>query len=206
MALIHPEDLPAPEVKLQILKLTIEKLTEAGYVFIGMDHFAKPGDELAIALREKKLYRNFQGYSTHAGTDLYAMGITAISQLQNVYAQNFKTEKEYFDSINNEKLPIARGYRLTDDDILRREVITNLMCNFELDFKMIEDKYKINFKDYFAWGLSNLIEMENDELVSVKDNKIEITPMGKLLIRNIAMNFDAYIERKEDTAKYSRTV
>lgn len=206
MALIHPEDLPAAEIKLQILKLTIEKLTQAGYVFIGMDHFAKPEDELAIALKEKKLYRNFQGYSTHAGTDLYAMGITAISQLQNVYAQNFKTEKEYFDSINNESLPVARGYKLSDDDILRREVITNLMCNFELDFKRIEDKYKINFRDYFALGLSNLTEMENDELVTIKDSKIEITPMGKLLIRNIAMNFDGYIERKEDTAKYSRTV
>lgn len=206
MALIHPEDLPAPEVKLQILKLTIEKLTKAGYVFIGMDHFAKPDDELAVALREKKLYRNFQGYSTHAGTDLYAMGITGISQLQNVYAQNYKTEKEYFDSINNEALPIARGYRLTDDDILRREVITNLMCNFELDFRQIEEKYKINFKEYFAWGLSNLPEMEKDELVSIKNNKIEVTPMGKLLIRNIAMNFDGYIEHKEDTAKYSRTV
>ena len=206
MALIHPEDLPAPEVKLQILKMTIEKLTDAGYVFIGMDHFAKPDDELAIALREKKLYRNFQGYSTNAGTDLYAMGITGISQLHRVYAQNFKTEKEYFDSINNEALPVARGYKLTDDDILRREVITNLMCNFELDFKQIEDKYKINFKDYFAWGLGNLTEMENDKLVSVKDNKIEVTQMGKLLIRNIAMNFDGYIEHKEDTAKYSRTV
>jgi oxygen-independent coproporphyrinogen-3 oxidase len=134
------------------------------------------------------------------------MGITGISQLQNVYAQNYKTEKEYFDSINNEALPIARGYRLTEDDILRREVITNLMCNFELDFRQIEEKYKINFKEYFAWGLSNLPEMEKDELVFVNGNKIEVTPMGKLLIRNIAMNFDGYIEHKEDTAKYSRTV
>jgi oxygen-independent coproporphyrinogen-3 oxidase len=206
MALIHPEDLPAPEIKLQILKLTITKLTEAGYVFIGMDHFAKPEDELAIALNEKKLYRNFQGYSTHAGTDLYAMGVTAISQLQNVYTQNFKTEKEYFDAINNETLPIARGYRLSADDILRREVITNLMCNYELDFTKIEEKYKINFKEYFAWGLNNLSEMENDKLVSVKDNEIIVTGLGKLLIRNIVMNFDGYIELKEDTAKYSRTV
>jgi len=195
-----------PEIKLNILKLTIEKLTEAGYVFIGMDHFAKPGDELAIALEEKKLYRNFQGYSTNAGTDLYAMGITAISQLQNVYAQNYKTEKEYFDSINNETLPVSRGYHLSEDDILRREVITNLMCNYQLYFGEIEQKYKINFKDYFAWGLNNLREMENDELVLVSDNKIEVTQMGKLLIRNIVMNFDGYIERKEDTAKYSRTV
>lgn len=206
MALIHPEDLPHPEVKLDILKMTIEKLTSSGYVFIGMDHFAKPGDELAIALKEKKLYRNFQGYSTHAGSDLYAMGITAISQLQNVYAQNFKTEKEYFNSIDNEKLPVAKGYRLSDDDILRREVIMKLMCNFELDFSAIEKQFNINFKEYFAWGLSNLKEMQKDELLLLDDKKIEVTQMGKLLIRNIAMNFDGYIERKEDTAKYSRTV
>ncbi len=206
MSLIHTEDLPAAEVKLQILKMTIERLTNAGYVFIGMDHFAKPDDELAIALNEKKLYRNFQGYSTHSGTDLYAMGITAISQLQNVYAQNYKTEKEYFQTIDNETIPVAKGYRLNEDDILRREVVMKLMCNFELEFKPIEEKYKINFNEYFAWGLNNLTEMEKDELVTIGKDKIEVTPMGKLLIRNIAMNFDGYIERKEDTAKYSRTV
>ena len=206
MALIHAEDLPQPEEKLEILKMTTEKLTSAGYVFIGMDHFAKPDDELTIALNEKKLYRNFQGYSTHAGSDLYAMGITAISQLHNVYAQNYKTEKEYFNSIDNETLPIAKGYSLSEDDILRREVISKLMCNFELDFSDIEKQFNIKFKEYFSWGLNNLDEMINDELLILKDNKIEITQMGKLLIRNIAMNFDGYIERKEDTAKYSRTV
>ena len=205
-SLIHPEDLPVPEIKLQILKMTIERLTSAGYVFIGMDHFAKPDDELAIALKEKKLYRNFQGYSTHSGTDLYALGITAISQLQNIYSQNYKTEKEYYQAIDNETLPSAKGYRLSDDDILRRDVVMKLMCNFELEFKPIEDKYNIDFKKYFAWCLSNLMEMEKDKLVSISEDKIEVTPMGKLLIRNIAMNFDGYIERKEDTAKYSRTV
>ena len=205
-ALIHPEDLPVPEVKLEILKMTIEKLTKAGYVFIGMDHFAKPDDELAIALREKKLYRNFQGYSTHSGTDLYAMGITAISQLQNVYAQNYKTEKEYFNALDNGVIPVAKGYRLNEDDIIRRDVVMKLMCNFELDFENIEKKFNINFKEYFAWGLNNLKEMQDDELIKLSDKKIEVTQMGKLLIRNIAMNFDGYIERKEDTARYSRTV
>ncbi len=205
-ALIHPEDLPAAEIKLEILKMTIEKLTGAGYVFIGMDHFAKPDDELATALKEKKLYRNFQGYSTRSGTDLYAMGITAISQLYNVYAQNYKTEKEYFNAIDNETIPAAKGYRLNDDDILRRDVVMKLMCNFELEFESIEKKYNINFKEYFSWGLNNLKEMEQDELVVLTDKKIEVTQMGKLLIRNIAMNFDGYIERKEDHARYSRTV
>ena len=206
MALIHPEDIPAPEVKLDILKSTIEKLTDAGYVFIGMDHFAKPDDELAIALREKKLYRNFQGYSTNAGADMYSMGITAISQLGNIYAQNYKTEREYFKAIDDEILPVAKGYRLTEDDIVRGFVIMRLMCDFELDFKKVEKKFGIDFKTYFAWGLNNLKEMEADNLVEIKNDQLKVSEMGKLLIRNIAMNFDGYIERKEDTTKYSRTV
>jgi len=205
-ALIHPEDLPAPEEKLDILKTTIEKLTGAGYVFIGMDHFAKPGDELSTALEEKKLYRNFQGYSTNAGADLYAFGITSISQLKNIYAQNYKTEKEYYKALDDEQIPTAKGYRLTEDDHIRREVIMRLMCDFELNFKSIEDKFKINFKDYFAWGLNNLKEMQKDELVEISNEGITVKDMGRLLIRNIAMNFDGYIERKEDTARYSRTV
>lgn len=206
MDLIHPEDLPAPEEKLNILKMVIEKLTSAGYVFIGMDHFAKPNDDLSIALKEKKLYRNFQGYSTNADADLYAFGITAISQLQKVYAQNFKTEKEYYNSLDSKTLPIAKGYRLNDDDELRRFVIMRVMCDFELDFKSVEEKFKIDFKKYFASGLINLKEMEEDELLAIDANGLKVTEMGRLLIRNIAMNFDGYIERKEDKARYSRTV
>jgi len=205
-ALIHPEDLPAPEEKLDILKTTIEKLTGAGYTFIGMDHFAKPGDELSTALKEKKLYRNFQGYSTNAGADLYAFGITSISQLKNIYAQNYKTEKEYYKALDDEQIPTAKGYRLTEDDQIRREVIMKLMCDFELNFKSIEDKFKINFNDYFAWGLSNLKKMQKDELVEISNEGIKVKDMGRLLIRNVAMNFDGYIERKADTARYSRTV
>jgi oxygen-independent coproporphyrinogen-3 oxidase len=206
MALIHPEDIPAAEVKLEILKMTIEKLSSSGYEFIGMDHFAKPDDELAIAFREKKLYRNFQGYSTNAGADLYAMGITSISQLKNIYAQNFKTEKEYYLSLDNERIPTSKGYKLTDDDHLRREVIMNLMCDFELNYQSIEEKFKIDFKKYFAAGLNNLKEMEEDELIEISDSGLKVKNMGRMLIRNIAINFDGYIERKEDTAKYSRTV
>ncbi|MBZ0200473.1 MAG: oxygen-independent coproporphyrinogen III oxidase [Ignavibacteriaceae bacterium] len=206
MALIHPEDLPAAEEKLNILKMTIEKLTGAGYDFIGMDHFAKPDDELAVALREKKLYRNFQGYSTNADADLYAFGITGISQLKNIYAQNYKTEKEYYDALDNGKIPTTKGYRLTEDDHIRHYVIMKLMCDFELNFKTIDEKFDIKFKEYFAWGLNNLAEMEKDELVKIDADKLEVTNMGRLLIRNIAMNFDGYIERKKDKARYSRTV
>ncbi len=206
MALIHAEDLPAPEEKLNILKMTIEKLTRAGYEFIGMDHFAKPDDDLTKALKEKKLYRNFQGYSTHADADLYAMGITGISQVKDVYAQNYKTEKEYYEALDNEKIPTVKGYRLTEDDKIRAHVIMRLMCDFELNFKAIENKFDINFKEYFSWGLNNLKEMESDDLIAINDDELKITDMGRLLIRNIAMNFDGYIERKEDKARYSRTV
>ncbi len=205
-SLINAEDLPSPEEKLNILKLTIEKLTNAGYVFIGMDHFAKPNDELSIALNEKRLHRNFQGYSTNAGCDLFAFGITGISQLQRIYSQNFKKEKEYFDAIDNERFPIERGYILNNDDLIRREVIMRLMCDFELDINTLEEKLNINFSKYFSYGLSNLKSMADDGLVEINDSSIKVTEMGRLLIRNIAMNFDGYIERQEDKAKYSRTV
>ncbi|MGK9475436.1 oxygen-independent coproporphyrinogen III oxidase [Melioribacter sp. OK-6-Me] len=204
MGLINPEDLPKPEVKLQILKMTIEKLTSAGYVFIGMDHFARPEDELAVALREKKLYRNFQGYSTHAGADLYAMGITSISQIGRIYTQNYKKEKEYFEALDNETFPTERGYYLSDDDLLRREVITRIMCDFELDFESIENKFNIEFENYFKNALEGLKKFAEDNLVVIDNRKITVTPMGRLLIRNIAMNFDRYLE-KENT-KYSRTI
>lgn len=206
MTLIDPDDIPAPEVKLEILKMTIEKLTSNGYEFIGMDHFAKPEDELSIALKEKKLYRNFQGYSTHSGPDLYALGITSISQLKNIYAQNHKTEKEYYNALDSDILPTAKGYYLTLDDHIRRDVIMKLMCDFELEFSFIEEKYQINFKEYFKYGLENLKEMIDDGLLEVDDKKIKVFPIGKLLIRNIAMNFDGFIERNIDRAKYSRTV
>jgi oxygen-independent coproporphyrinogen III oxidase len=206
MKLIRLEDLPAPEEKLRILKMSIEKLTAAGYAFIGMDHFAKPNDELAVALKEKKLYRNFQGYSTHSGSDLYAMGITSISQFGRIYAQNAKIEKDYFSALDKGLLPTIKGCVLDADDLLRREVITRLMCDFELNFSNIEKKFDIDFKSYFKWGIGNLKEMLDDQLIWIENNTLHVTEMGRLLIRNIAINFDGYIERKEDHARYSRTV
>jgi len=203
---IRPEDLPVAEEKLNILKMSTEKLTRAGYVFIGMDHFAKPDDELALALEGKKLYRNFQGYSTHAGADLYAMGITSISQFGHIYAQNIKKEKKYHAVLDQGILPTTKGYYLNDDDLLRRHVIVKLMCDFELDFTSIENEFDIDFETYFSRGLDNLDEMIADNLLSIENKILKITKMGRFLIRNIAMNFDGYIERKEDHARYSRTV
>lgn len=206
MELIKTEDLPTPDVKLEILKYTIEKLTDAGYVFIGMDHFAKPNDELAIALNKKQLYRNFQGYSTHSGTDLYALGITSISQFGNIYSQNIKTEKEYFEKIDSGILPLAKGYLMSEDDVLRRDVIMSLMCDFELHFNTFEKKYGINFKEYFSKGLENLKQFVPDNLVTIRNNNIKVTEMGRLLIRNIAMSFDAFLEEDKGKVRYSRTV
>lgn len=204
MALIKPEDLPKPEEKLEILKMTSEKLTNAGYVFIGMDHFAKPNDELSIALKEKKLYRNFQGYSTHAGTDLYALGITSISQIGRCYSQNVKKESEYFEKLNDGVFPVERGYYLSDDDLLRRHVITRIMCDFELDFSEVEKLFSIDFKKYFDSSLKKLTEFVDDDLLILSDKNMKVTEMGRLMIRNIAMNFDAYLETSN--AKFSRTV
>ncbi len=205
-ALIKPEDLPNPQEKLDILKLTIEKLTSSGYVYIGMDHFAKPDDELTLALKQKKLYRNFQGYSTHAGCDLYAFGITSISQVGRCYAQNVKKEKEYYDKLNDETIPTERGFYLSDDDLLRRYVITKIMCDFELDFASVENQFNIEFENYFKRSLENLTEFVDYCLVEFKGRKLTVTPMGRFLVRNIAMNFDWYIEQKVDKAKYSRTI
>lgn len=206
MSMINAEDIPSADVKLQILKMTLEKLVAAGYQSIGMDHFAKPDDELSIALKEKKLYRNFQGYSTNAGLDLYAFGITGISQLQNIYAQNLKTEKEYCAAIDNGILPTSKGYRLNEDDHIRRYVIMRLMCDFELDFSVVEKKFNIDFNSYFSSGITGLKDFLDEGLVKIENNLLTVTKTGQLLIRNIAMNFDGYIERKEDTGRYSKTV
>ena len=205
MSLINADDLPSAETKLNILQLTIEKLTEAGYVFIGMDHFAKPDDELSVALKEKKMYRNFQGYSTYPDTDLFAMGITGISQVQDIFAQNYKTENEYYNALDNNLLPTAKGYRLSLDDKIRRFVIMRLMCDFELNFSAVEKKFSIIFKDYFFNELQRFSEMEADGLITLNSEKLVVTEMGRLLIRNIAMKFDAYIDNKE-VNKYSKTI
>ena len=134
------------------------------------------------------------------------MGITSISQFGRIYAQNVKKEKEYFDMLDKRMLPTAKGCYLTDDDMLRRFVITKLMCDFELQFGLVEEKFDIDFKTYFAWGLTNLKEMIEGELIAVENGVMKVTKTGRFLIRNIAMNFDGYIERKEDHSRYSRTV
>ena len=196
--------MPSAEEKLAILSATIERLTAAGYVYIGMDHFAKPEDELAVAQRVGKLYRNFQGYSTHAECDLVAMGATSISLVNDVYAQNEKTLNDYYARIDAGQLAIFRGVRLNEDDRLRRDVIMKLMSNFELDYAVLSKQWGIDFKTYFADALERLKEMAADGLLHLDEQALTVLPKGRLLIRNIAMVFDAYLSRT--TARYSKVI
>ncbi len=194
---IKDMELPAPEVKLDILQMVIQRLLEAGYVYIGMDHFAKPDDELAIAQREGKLYRNFQGYSTHSDCDLIGLGITSIGRVGDAYIQNVKDLESYGERINQGRLPIFKGVELDQDDQLRRAVITQLICHFDMAFDVIEDRYSIDFADYFADELNALKAMEQDGLLLMSGNGIQVLPAGRLLIRNICMVFDRYLAQKQ---------
>jgi len=172
-----------------------------------MDHFAKPTDELAIAQKENTLYRNFQGYSTKAGCDVYAFGVSAISQFQNVYAQNLKNIKDYYNRVETDEAATNVGYRLTKDDHIRRETISNLMCHLQIDKRAIEEKFDINFDEYFADDLEKLDVFIADGLLENNSEKISIKGAGKLIIRNVAMCFDAYLESmRKDKPVFSKTV
>ena len=192
---INAEDLPAPAEKLAILQHTIEHLTQAGYVYIGMDHFARPDDDLARAQREGTLYRNFQGYSTHADCDLVAMGLTAIGAVGPSYSQNVKDMEAYTAALDAGHLPLLRGLELSEDDVLRRAVITDLICHFSLDKNRVEQRFAIDFEEYFAEALRALEPMANDGLIVMEPDRLVVTPVGKLLIRNICMVFDAYMKK-----------
>ncbi len=194
---INDADIPSPEVKLDILQMMGNKLIEAGYVYIGMDHFAKPDDELAIAQREGKLYRNFQGYSTHSDCDLVGLGITSIGRVGDAYIQNVKTLDDYDGLISQGLLPVSKGVDLDEDDKLRRAVITQLICHFELKFNKIELQFDIVFANYFASELKNLQIMQADGLLIVTDQGIQVQTAGRLLIRNICMVFDKYLAQKQ---------
>lgn len=185
--------LPDTRTKLDMQFLAIRTLTEAGYVYIGMDHFAKPDDALAIAQRQGRLHRNFQGYSTHAGADLLSCGVSAISALGLTYSQNVKTLDEYYECLDRNELPIARGLRLGMDDIMRRLIIQMLMCNFELSIRSVEIAYPVRFNIYFAPELEKLRKFSEDELLNFDDEWITVTSKGRLLIRNICMVFDRYL-------------
>jgi oxygen-independent coproporphyrinogen-3 oxidase len=205
--LIRPDDLPSPEVKLEILKMTIEMLCSGGSEYIGMDHFAQPADELARAQKSKTLYRNFQGYSTKSGADLYGFGMSAISHFRESYAQNTKNLPEYYRALDEGKFATRVGYRMTDDDQIRKFVIMRLMCDLELDTNQVERKFGIVFDTYFESSLHDLAQFVDEGLVRLEGTTISIVGAGRLLLRNIAMCFDAYLNTMSaHKPVFSRTV
>ena len=203
---IKDNDLPNASQKLKILQTSIEKLTLAGYQFIGMDHFAKPTDELAIAQQQNKLHRNFQGYTTKGDADLLGLGVSAISMLGDSYAQNQKDLKNYQNQVEQKGHGLWKGFTLNRDDKIRRDVIKQLICHFQLDKKQIEQYYHIQFDDYFAEDLKLLAPLEQDGLVVVNQDSINVRPKGQLLIRNICMCFDIYMRRLVRQQQFSRVI
>lgn len=203
---IASDDLPTPEAKLEILALAIERLARSGYAYIGMDHFAKPHDELAVAQRERKLHRNFQGYSTRPDCDLLAFGISAIGKVANAYMQNEKTLDAYYRRLDAGVLPTMRGLALTADDVLRREVIQQLMCHFQLDFSAVEAAHGIRFDEYFATELAALRAHAEDAIVAITSRSLAVTAIGRLLVRAVAMQFDRHLREASERARYSRII
>jgi len=203
---IHEEDLPAPQVKLDILDMAVKMLTSAGYVYIGMDHFAKPEDELAVAQRQGRLHRNFQGYSTHSDCDLVALGLSAIGKIGPTYSQNYRDLADYYDALDRDVLPIMRGMELNPDDLVRRAIIQALMCHFELSRASFGSAYGIDFDDYFATELNELRDYEREGLLVISPQSIKVTPKGRMLIRNICMVFDKYLRTRQEHALYSKVI
>jgi oxygen-independent coproporphyrinogen-3 oxidase len=203
---IREADMPTSEEKLAMLGLCIERLTGAGYVYIGMDHFARPDDDLAVAQRQGRLQRNFQGYSTHADSDLISCGVSAIGAVGATYSQNAKTLEAYYEALDNNELPVVRGIALGMDDLLRRTVIGKLMCQYEVSVSAIEQAFPISFAAYFMSELALLRALETDGLVTLDGDWITVTMRGRLLIRNVCMVFDRYLVAPAAAPRYSRTV
>ncbi len=204
--LIKEQDLPDAATKLGLLELTITRLQEAGYVYIGMDHFALPDDELVKAMENGTLQRNFQGYSTHADTDMIGMGMTSIGKTDNCYSQNQRYEKAYFQDIDEGQLAIMQGYSLSADDQVRRDVIQRLMCQGLVEFESISQQFGIDFHHYFAEELQRLKPLANDGLIQLQESDISILPLGRLLLRNIAMVFDIYRPRTVTDQLFSKVI
>ena len=201
---INAEDLPTPAQKLEIFQLTMERLQQAGYVYIGMDHFALEGDSMVKAQQEGTLQRNFQGYSTHADTDLVAIGVSSIASIGDSYSQNSSDMETYRELLQSGQLPVVRGIQLKDEDRLRKQVINQLICHFRLDFTKIEQQWDIRFTEHFARELEQLQGMVADDLVEIDDNGIRVKPRGRLLIRNVCMVFDEYL--RHTVVQFSKVI
>jgi len=204
--MIDAKDIPSPETKLKLMELTIQRLTGHGYVYIGMDHFALPDDELTIAQREGGLQRNFQGYSTYRECDLVGLGVSAIGKVGDCYAQNIKDIPTWQSVVADGNLPIWRGISLTTEDRLRRSVIEAIMCHGQVDFHRFEANFAIDFHDHFALELSQLEHLAEDGLIEMGDDEFRATPEGRLLLRAIAMVFDEYLQAPQSEPKFSRVI
>ncbi len=204
--MINDEDIPSPETKLEILHRTIDTLCDAGYVYIGMDHFALPDDELVLARGNGTLQRNFQGYSTHRECDLVALGVSAIGSIGNVFAQNSVTTMEYEALIESGQLPIRKGIAVDDDDLLRADVIQSLMCYDQLSFDEFGARHNIDFRDYFAAEIEHLKPLADDDLIELTESGVAITQKGRLLLRSIAMVFDRYIDQAQNDNRFSKAI
>jgi oxygen-independent coproporphyrinogen-3 oxidase len=204
--ILEQKILPTPEAKLQLLKNVIERLTENNrYIYIGMDHFAQPKDELVLAQRNKTLQRNFQGYSTRGNADIYAFGMSAISQIPDAYWQNEKELPKYYAALEARKVPLARGYVVSDEDKIRRDTIMRVMCDLGLNYAAMSQRLGIDFASHFAPEIESLAGFEGDGLVSRSEAGIEVTDVGRLFIRNIAMCFDNTLAPAGER-KHSRTI
>jgi len=204
--MINAEDVPAPEVRLELLASTVTRLVDAGYVYIGMDHFALPDDELSIAMQDGTLQRNFQGYSTCRKTDLVGLGVSAIGRVGNSFVQNRKDIREWQEAIDAGKLPVWRGIGLSGEDRLRRGVIAAIMCQGNIRFGEFDRKYKIDFTDHFALELESLKPLQDDGLIELTEQSLEVTQTGLLLLRVIAMKFDEYLINDLQGKAYSKVI
>lgn len=203
---IESADLPMPAEKLAMLKLAVTRLLAAGYVYIGMDHFALPEDELAKALVAGTLQRNFQGYATQADCDLIALGVSAISRIGNVYAQNHRVLEEYYAALDRKELPLSKGLTMSTDDLIRRAAIHDLLCQSEIIIPRFEAQWEIDFEHYFAPELEHLESLAEDGLIELSAQRISITPKGRFLARIVAMSFDRYLREAKTTARYSKVI
>ena len=199
-------ELPSGADKLSMLSASLDAFSDAGYVYVGMDHFALPNDALAVAKRQGRLHRNFQGYSTQPDCDLIALGVSAIGRIGATYSQNAKTLEEYYDALDQGRLPIVRGLAVTRDDLLRRSVIMALMCQGRVQYESIELGHLIDFRSYFAREIEVMAELATHGLVTVDDSGIEVTAVGWYLVRAIAMTFDRYLQVDQDRARFSRII
>ena len=203
---INEDELPSPGEKLDMLQQTIEMLQDAGYVYIGMDHFAKKDDEMVKAQQNGSLYRNFQGYSTNADCDVVAMGITAIGRIGDNYSQNTRDLAQYEAVLAKDEIPVFRGLELEPDDLLRKEIINQIMCYFRVDITRLETKWGVHFAEYFEHEFERLREMEKDGLVKLTEGTIEVLPAGRLLARSVCMEFDRYLQEKELQQRFSKVI